>query len=143
VREIEAALKELGATAANRIARSALNRSATPIVKRAKRACSGRHGRASQGDHQAAAAAASRVGSADDPDRDREAYKSAGVFSVDSFVFGNSAMADSKGEAAALGSNSHTETLALTTSNAVQGVGSASSSIAESVSAATQDGNNM
>jgi hypothetical protein len=62
---------------------------------------------------------------------------------VDSFVFGNSAMADSKGEAAALGSNSHTETLALTTSNAVQGVGSASSSIAESVSAATQDGNNM
>jgi hypothetical protein len=81
VREIEAALKELGATAANRIARSALNRSATPIVKRAKRACSGRHGRASQGDHQAAAAAASRVGSADDPDRDREAYKSAGVFS--------------------------------------------------------------
>jgi Bacteriophage HK97-gp10, putative tail-component len=34
--EIEAALKELGAAAANRIARSALTRSATPIVKRAK-----------------------------------------------------------------------------------------------------------
>ena len=35
-REIEKALKELGVSAANRIARSALNRSATPIVKRAK-----------------------------------------------------------------------------------------------------------
>ena len=34
--EIEAALKELGAAAANRIARSSLTRSATPIVKRAK-----------------------------------------------------------------------------------------------------------
>jgi len=61
---------------------------------------------------------------------------------VDAFVFGNSAMADAKGEAASLGPNSHTETLALTTSDAVQGVGSASSSIAESVSAATQDVNN-
>jgi hypothetical protein len=36
LREIEAAMKELGVAAANRIARSALNRSATPIVKRAK-----------------------------------------------------------------------------------------------------------
>jgi hypothetical protein len=35
-REIEKILKELGPTAANRIARSALNRSATPIVRRAK-----------------------------------------------------------------------------------------------------------
>jgi hypothetical protein len=54
---------------------------------------------------------------------------------VDSFVFGNSAMADAKGEADALGPNSHTETLALTTTTAVQGVGSSSSSIGESVSA--------
>jgi HK97 gp10 family phage protein len=35
-REVEAALKALGAVAANRVARSALNRSATPVVKRAK-----------------------------------------------------------------------------------------------------------
>ena len=35
-KEVERAMKELGAQAANRIARSALNRSATPIVKRAK-----------------------------------------------------------------------------------------------------------
>ena len=35
-REIEAALKELGAQAANRIARSALNKSATVMVKRAR-----------------------------------------------------------------------------------------------------------
>ena len=57
---------------------------------------------------------------------------------VDVFVKGNSAIADAKGEADALGPNSHTETLALTTTTAVQGVGSASSSIAESVSAATR-----
>jgi hypothetical protein len=31
LREIERAMKELGAQAANRIARSALNRSATPV----------------------------------------------------------------------------------------------------------------
>jgi HK97 gp10 family phage protein len=36
-RQIEAALKELGVQAANRVARSALNRSATPVVKRAKK----------------------------------------------------------------------------------------------------------
>jgi hypothetical protein len=34
--EVEAALRELGARVANRIARSALNRAATPIVKRAR-----------------------------------------------------------------------------------------------------------
>jgi hypothetical protein len=57
---------------------------------------------------------------------------------VDVFVQGNSAIADAKGEAAALGPNSHTETLGLTSTTAVQGVGSTSSSIAESVSAATK-----
>ena len=56
---------------------------------------------------------------------------------VDVFVQGNSALADAKGEATALGPNSHTETLGLTSTTAVQGVGSSSSSIAESVSAAT------
>ena len=56
---------------------------------------------------------------------------------VAAFVVGNSALADAKGEAAALGPNSHTETLGLTSTTAVQGVGSSSSSIAESVSAAT------
>jgi hypothetical protein len=56
---------------------------------------------------------------------------------VDVWVQGNSALADAKGEADALGPNSVTQTLALTTTSAVQGVGSASSSIAESVSAAT------
>jgi HK97 gp10 family phage protein len=35
-KQIEAAMKELGVQAANRIARSALNRAATPIVKRAR-----------------------------------------------------------------------------------------------------------
>ena len=58
---------------------------------------------------------------------------------VDVWVQGNSAIANAKGEADALGPNSHTETLGLTTTTAVQGVGSASSSIAESVSAATRD----
>jgi hypothetical protein len=58
---------------------------------------------------------------------------------VDVFVQGNSAIADAKGEADALGPNSHTETLALTTTAVAQGVGSSSSSIAESVSAATRD----
>ena len=57
-------------------------------------------------------------------------------FNVDVFVEGNSAMANAKGEADALGPDSHTETLALTTTMAVQGVGSASSSIAESISLA-------
>ena len=58
---------------------------------------------------------------------------------VDVWVQGNSAIANAKGEADALGLNSHTETLGLTTTTAVQGVGSSSSSIAESVSAATKD----
>ena len=58
---------------------------------------------------------------------------------VDVFVQGNSAIADAKGEAAALGPNSHTETLGLTSTTAVQGVGSTSSSIAESLSLATRD----
>jgi len=58
---------------------------------------------------------------------------------VDVWVQGNSALANAKGEADALGPNSHTETLALTTTATVQGVGSSSSSIAESVSAATKD----
>jgi hypothetical protein len=57
---------------------------------------------------------------------------------VDVFVKGNSALADAKAESDALGPNSHTETLALTTTTAVQGVGSSSSSIAESVAAATR-----
>jgi len=57
---------------------------------------------------------------------------------VDVMVKGNSAIADAKGEADALGPNSHTETLGLTSTTAVQGVGSTSSSIAESVSAATR-----
>ena len=53
-------------------------------------------------------------------------------FDIDVFVQGNSALADAKAEADALGPNSHTETLALTTTAVVQGVGSSSSSIAES-----------
>jgi hypothetical protein len=57
-------------------------------------------------------------------------------FNVDVFVEGNSAMANAKGEADALGPDSHTETLSLTTTMAVQGVGSSSSSIAESLSLA-------
>ena len=57
-------------------------------------------------------------------------------FNVDVFVQGNSAMANAKGEADALGPDSHTETLGLTTTTAVFGVGSASSSIAESISLA-------
>jgi hypothetical protein len=57
-------------------------------------------------------------------------------FNVDVWVDGNSAMANAKGEAAALGPDSHTETLALTTTNTVFHVGSASSSIAESLSLA-------
>ena len=52
------------------------------------------------------------------------------------FIVGNTALADVKAEATALGSpNTHTETLGLTSTTAVQGVGSSSSSIAESVSA--------
>jgi hypothetical protein len=55
------------------------------------------------------------------------------------FIAGNSAIANAKGESDALGPNSHTETLALTTTTVVQGVGSSSSSIAESVAAAQPD----
>jgi hypothetical protein len=58
---------------------------------------------------------------------------------VDVWVQGNSALADAKGEATALGPNAVSETLGLTSTTAVQGVGSSSSSIAESVSAATRD----
>jgi hypothetical protein len=58
---------------------------------------------------------------------------------VAAFVVGNSALADAKGESTALGPNTHTETLGLTSTTAVQGVGSSSSSIAESVAAATKD----
>jgi hypothetical protein len=58
---------------------------------------------------------------------------------VDVFVLGNSAFANAKGESDALGPNSVTETLALTTTTAVQGVGSNSSSIAESLAAATRN----
>jgi hypothetical protein len=54
---------------------------------------------------------------------------------VSALVFGNSAIGESKGEAFALGPNTHTETMSLTQTSAVQGVGSSSSSIAESVSA--------
>ena len=57
-------------------------------------------------------------------------------FHIDVFVQGNSALADSKAEASALGPDSHTETLALTTTTVVQGVGSSSSSIAQSLSLA-------
>jgi hypothetical protein len=58
---------------------------------------------------------------------------------IDVWVQGTSAIAESKGEAFALGDNSHTETLSLTQTSVVEGVGSESSSIAESVSAATKD----
>jgi hypothetical protein len=57
-------------------------------------------------------------------------------FDVHVFVQGNSALAEAKGEADALGPDSSTETLALTTTAVVQGVGSSSSSIAESLSLA-------
>jgi hypothetical protein len=57
-------------------------------------------------------------------------------FDISVFVAGNSALADAKSEADALGFNSHTETLALTTTAVVQGVGSSSSSIGESLSVA-------
>jgi hypothetical protein len=56
---------------------------------------------------------------------------------VDARVKGNSAIADAKGESTAIGPNSHAETLALTSTTAVQGVGSSSSSIAQSVAAAS------
>jgi hypothetical protein len=57
-------------------------------------------------------------------------------FDINVFVEGNSALADVKAMAGALGPDSHTETLGLTTTTAVFGVGSTSSSIAESLSLA-------
>src|SRR5499427_10228408 len=59
-------------------------------------------------------------------------------FDIDVQVQGNSALADVKAEATALGPNSHTETLGVTSTTAVAGVGSSSSSIAESLSLATK-----
>ncbi len=58
-------------------------------------------------------------------------------FDIDVAVQNNSALADAKGEAVALGPNTHTETLGLTSTTAVDHVGSSSSSIAESLSATT------
>jgi hypothetical protein len=58
---------------------------------------------------------------------------------VDVWVQGTLAMADAKGEAFAFGDNTVTETLALTQTRAVEGVGSESHSIAESLSAGTSD----
>jgi hypothetical protein len=55
---------------------------------------------------------------------------------VDAFVEGTSALASAKGEAFAIGTDSHTETLGLTTTTAVADVGSSSSSIAQSLSVA-------
>ena len=60
-------------------------------------------------------------------------------FNVDVQIQGNSALADVKAEATALGPDSHTETLGLTSTTAVAGVGSSSSSIAESLSLAQKD----
>ena len=60
-------------------------------------------------------------------------------FDIQVEVQGNSALADVKAEATALGPNTHTETLGLTSTTAIQGVGSSSSSIAESLSLATRD----
>jgi hypothetical protein len=57
---------------------------------------------------------------------------------VDVFVVGNSALANAKGESEALGPNTTSETAAFTSTFAVEGVGSSSSSIAESM-AATND----
>jgi hypothetical protein len=57
---------------------------------------------------------------------------------VAAFVKGTSAIAEAKGDAFAFGPNSHTETLALTKTDAVEGLFSKSASIAESVSAATK-----
>ena len=61
------------------------------------------------------------------------------AFQVDVQIQGNSALADVKAEATALGPDSHTETLGLTSTTAVAGVGSSSSSIAESLSLAQKD----
>ena len=55
---------------------------------------------------------------------------------VDAFVDGTSAHATVKAEADALGPDTHTQTLAATTTTVVNNVGSASSSLAESLSVA-------
>jgi hypothetical protein len=57
-------------------------------------------------------------------------------FNVSLFVAGNTATANVEADATALGFNSHTETLGLTSTTVVEGVGSSSSSVAESVSLA-------
>jgi hypothetical protein len=57
-------------------------------------------------------------------------------FDIQAAVQGTTALADVKAEATALGPNSHTETLGVTSTTAVAGVGSSSSSIAESLSLA-------
>ena len=57
-------------------------------------------------------------------------------FNIDVWVEGNSALANTDAQADALGPDTHTETLALTTTTAVFGVGSASASIAQSLSLA-------
>src|SRR5262245_42854532 len=59
-------------------------------------------------------------------------------FDIDVQVQGNSALADAKAEATALGPNTHTETLGLTSTTAIQGVGSSCSYIAESLSLTTR-----
>jgi hypothetical protein len=56
---------------------------------------------------------------------------------VDVFVKGTLAMADAKGEATAFGDNTVAETRALTKTTAAEGLFSDSSSIAQSLSAAT------
>jgi hypothetical protein len=58
---------------------------------------------------------------------------------VDVMVKGTLATALTKGEATAFGDNTLAETAAFTSTNAVEGVGSTSSSIAESTSAALRD----
>jgi hypothetical protein len=58
---------------------------------------------------------------------------------VDVFVKGNSALANVEADAAAFGPNSVAETAAFTQTLVEQGKMSASSSVAESMSAATKD----
>src|SRR5262245_65402241 len=55
-------------------------------------------------------------------------------FDIDVAVQNTSAMADVKAEATALGANTHTQTLGLTSTTAIEGVGSSSSYIGESIS---------
>src|SRR5262249_17440178 len=60
-------------------------------------------------------------------------------FNIAVQVQGNSALADGTPEATALGPTTRTEPLGFTSTTAGQGVGSSSSSIAESLSLATRD----